>query len=126
MTGQGFIYWVRAPNPGHIKIGFSTNPTKRLEQLRIGSPVPLELVGLKVGCIEDEQALHKQLQAYRLHGEWFSETVAVLKSVEPMPKSPDEIVGWVDRQISVHPHRFQKQAQITTLMKLVTTIRSQP
>ena len=62
------MYVPRKPSP--IKIGFSTNPGKRLPSYR-GHPYPVQLLGMWEGTRDDEQAIHRQFFKYRMKGEWF-------------------------------------------------------
>lgn len=65
---HGFIYAAYAN--GAVKIGFSKNPVKRVQQLRTGVP-DLRLVGVAWGTRIDEQMTHRLLRAYCVGGEWF-------------------------------------------------------
>jgi len=71
---MGYLYVVKACDMDLYKVGIATSADARLENLRIGSPVPLELVR-SVHCDDPrwaERFLHGQLNQYRSHGEWFS------------------------------------------------------
>jgi hypothetical protein len=63
-------YVVRAIGLGRVKIGTSENVSKRVNQLRSTSPVPLELVGT---TSVSERTLQRRFTALRTNGEWFSE-----------------------------------------------------
>ena len=45
--GGGYVYFVEGG--GLVKIGVSVNPQKRIDSLRVGSPVPLSLLGYYPG-----------------------------------------------------------------------------
>jgi hypothetical protein len=64
-----FVYFIRGGE--HIKIGWSKDPLKRLEQLRTGCPYPLEMLGCMAGEESDERALHEHFAHLRERGEWF-------------------------------------------------------
>lgn len=49
------------PPPGRFKVGYSSHPMARVEELRTGVP-DLELVSVWPGTLDDEQALHALLQ----------------------------------------------------------------
>lgn len=70
----GFVYVIRQTGGGLSKIGWSTTPKARLAALRIGSPVPLELVGVIEGTQSDEAQWHATFREKRSHGEWFALT----------------------------------------------------
>lgn len=58
------------------KIGVSDQPYGRLETLRSGSPLPLEIVELyqepdRVSAMALEREFHEAHADCRLHGEWF-------------------------------------------------------
>jgi hypothetical protein len=69
---RGCIYFVQPTDGGLIKIGQTRNsPQKRLAELQIGCPVPLELLGVLPGTIEHERSLHRRFADLRQHNEWF-------------------------------------------------------
>lgn len=65
----------------HYKIGWATNPSKRLLQLQTGNPRQLTIhAQLRCSCTAQammrERNLHKQYRRFRLVGEWFTDVVA--------------------------------------------------
>jgi hypothetical protein len=54
-----------------VKVGVSSSPERRLDQLRTGSAWPLEIIGIIRGHGNEERAWHERLGAYRREGEWF-------------------------------------------------------
>lgn len=66
---DGYVYCARSG--GKIKIGFSTAPEARIEQLATGNP-DIELLGYIPGTIKLETALHKRFAKSRVAGEWFT------------------------------------------------------
>lgn len=75
------IYFLRSPDTGLVKIGTTGNYHLRLSQL-IAEHGDLELLGLMDGVRLDEQALHRQFAADRVHHEWFRFSDAVASFVE--------------------------------------------
>jgi hypothetical protein len=70
MVGQ-HLYFLRAAN-GLVKIGQSGDLRSRLTGLRVGSPIPLEVVGFaRVNSKTYEKVAHALLDGTRSHGEWF-------------------------------------------------------
>jgi hypothetical protein len=67
----GFAYFVRAGDDGPVKIGWSVHPKKRLAELQVGNPYPLEIVGMIPGNRGLEGDLHHIFAEWRLTGEWF-------------------------------------------------------
>lgn len=79
---NGVVYFVRAGEDGHIKIGFTASkPSERIANLQTGNPVPLILVAVVPGEPILERQLHQRFAQYRGIGEWFkpgSELVAFI------------------------------------------------
>lgn len=71
------IYVIRFPNePEKVKIGYSSNVSKRLKTFQTASPHQIELLWLSPdGTIQEEKALHNYLKKWRLQGEWFDSQV---------------------------------------------------
>lgn len=69
-----FVYAIKEADTGNVKIGISTNPYRRLQQLQTGNSSRLELVAMKeaVNGYEDEQAAHIANKQYHIHNEWFT------------------------------------------------------
>lgn len=74
-----YIYALFAESPrgeGFVKFGRSANLTKRFNDLKTASPLPLKMIALtNVGSewrgIDTERALHDHFAARRTNGEWF-------------------------------------------------------
>lgn len=75
MYPQAFVYFIEN-QAGHVKIGWSKDPVKRLKTLQTGSSDLLTLVYV-AGFIDEAEAryyegvLHRSLAARRVYGEWF-------------------------------------------------------
>lgn len=56
-----------------FKIGYSSDPAKRLAAIQTGHPKPLSVLASAEtqNAREHENALHKALEQYRLSGEWY-------------------------------------------------------
>lgn len=65
------VYFVYAKAVKLIKIGRSADPERRLDELRLLSPVELEIIGMVDGGARREAEMHQQFAKYRSHGEWF-------------------------------------------------------
>ncbi len=83
-----FTYLIECKRTGVFKIGKSTNPMKRLSQIKTGNPF-VELFG--VSKIE-EKKFHKQYNDYNIGGEWFEINDSniredLLNRFEPFDKS---------------------------------------
>jgi hypothetical protein len=85
-TREPCTYFLQAGVDGPIKIGSTKNLVVRLRTLCAISPVPLKLLGIIPRDVEE--ACHVQLGAYRLHGEWFSPSPAVLDFIREASMIP--------------------------------------
>lgn len=79
---KGFVYFIWSDN--WIKIGYSLDPFRRVQDLVVGMPTGIRSLGAVPGTSKDEQRLHHALRSYRRHGEWFA---AVGPVVQTMLKS---------------------------------------
>jgi hypothetical protein len=75
---QGFVYLIIEKLPGgginYGKIGFSTNPEKRVAELQTGNPRPLQVLYAMPGTEDDERKLHAKYSHNNVLQEWFSVT----------------------------------------------------
>jgi Meiotically up-regulated gene 113 len=55
-----------------VKVGFSSNPSRRLKQLQTGSSEELILIATCPGDRRREIQLHQWLSPQRKRGEWFT------------------------------------------------------
>lgn len=77
-------YLIKAEGSPLVKIGFASNPKKRLASLQTGQPMTLSLLWSTPGNYED--ALHEAFADRRVRGEWFDleaigDPVAVVQAV---------------------------------------------
>lgn len=80
---SGFIYAVDA---GEIcKIGWSSNPHRRLSNIKTDNPAVIGLIGYVAGTIQEERALHRQLEPHRVAREWYRREGAVAEFVGTLP-----------------------------------------
>jgi len=76
--------WVYFSERGNlIKIGFSTNPVARAENLQT------KLLGVVPGSRDDEARFHRKFKALNVHGEWFKDSQTIRSYIkrhsEPIP-----------------------------------------
>jgi len=76
------VYFLRAPSVGLLKIGRSIDIERRLSEIRLISPVKLELLGYVSGDWSVETAYHRRWHGLRQHGEWFTETAELRAALE--------------------------------------------
>jgi hypothetical protein len=78
----GYVYLIIEEHPGgalvYGKIGFSTNPQKRVAELQTGNPRTLRLYCAKRGTLDDELALHRRHIDKNVLQEWFRLDPALL------------------------------------------------
>lgn len=79
----GFVYAIQSGDA--VKIGWATNPQRRLTELNVGSPTAHVLLGFVAGEKADEAIAHSQCAAHRIRGEWFRIEGAVLAFIEHLP-----------------------------------------
>lgn len=86
-------YFLQAGTDGPIKIGSTKNLMVRLRTLCAMSPLPLTLLGIVPTDVEED--CHRQLGAFKLHGEWFSpspEVIAFIRknAIAPPPSAENK------------------------------------
>ena len=74
------VYFIR--HQGHIKIGKSVDPWKRLASLQTAHYEPLEMLAIMPGSEDLEQGLHRAFGKYMKRGEWFQENDQLLAFIE--------------------------------------------
>lgn len=77
----GEVFFLRDAQQFRIKIGYSTNSRKRVNNLRLMSSTPLDLVGRIPAPQWYERRLHKAFGEQRTHGEWFGESDELLELI---------------------------------------------
>lgn len=68
-SAKGFVYFLRSGE--QIKIGFSSGPFSRLQQLKTGVANGINAMGAIEGDMADERQLHNEFRDLHIHGEWF-------------------------------------------------------
>ena len=76
---ETYIYVIAADEQGPVKIGYSSDPSRRLKELQTGYPTPLALRHQQkfpdAQAKLMEQLIHKTLRHRCSHGEWFKMSV---------------------------------------------------
>jgi hypothetical protein len=65
------IYFIQEPAEDAIKIGYSTEPSRRLSTLQTSHPRDLELLAVWPGDQNLEKQIHERFAQFRIRGEWF-------------------------------------------------------
>ncbi|XXZ47421.1 GIY-YIG nuclease family protein (plasmid) [Streptomyces cavourensis] len=78
------VYVIAADGSPLVKIGWTSNPSRRIADLQSGSPLALRLLGTFEGNAALEAALHTHFAEHRVRGEWFDLGDNPLAVVEPV------------------------------------------
>lgn len=71
INGSG-VYIIGNIDKGICKIGYSTNPYKRLKSIQTGCPYEVTVLRFYEGIGKmEEKLLHKKYKKYKMNGEWF-------------------------------------------------------
>lgn len=66
------IYFIETQ--GRVKIGYSSDPQRRFNNLTVGCPTRCVLSAVIEGSMSDEKNVHELFKANRIRGEWFELT----------------------------------------------------
>lgn len=72
------VYFIQSEDGGHIKIGFTEDLARRIENLNSARPDRLVVLGAFGAQPADERRMHEALSAHREKGEWFIASPAVV------------------------------------------------
>lgn len=78
--GRCFVYFIGG-DEGPIKIGSTIRPKKRLATIQTGSFRQLRYLAIGEARPSLERDLHKRLAKWRLEGEWFERSPAVMREL---------------------------------------------
>lgn len=98
MASSAYVYAVQSQSTNLVKIGMSTNPARRIAELRRMKGDQLFVLSVCRGGRSLEVALHRYLQSYRQHGEWFAPHDVVLRVCEML--ALPEVSGLMDSEIT--------------------------
>lgn len=76
------IYFICSPETCLVKIGHSSNVTKRIKTIQSLSPSKISLLSCVTAHKSFEFYLHQKLTASRSHGEWFNADDRVLSVID--------------------------------------------
>lgn len=99
---EGTIYYVQSG--GHIKIGWTSDLTKRMRQY----PPNCQLLATHPGTRADELRLHKMFAAHRSHGrEWYPLAPVILHHIDMMKAKHGEpdTVAFGAQPVTIPQHR---------------------
>lgn len=106
MSNAGFVYAI-SNGRGAVKIGWSSDPWRRLRELNTHDAATCFLLGATPGTREHEKEAHKLLSRWRILGEWFDMTARpVLAFVMMLGKKileDRELVAVLQENTVIHP-----------------------
>lgn len=107
------VYFIKPVGmDGPIKIGCSILPEKRLQELTVWSPFPLEVIGSVLGQIADEQFLHRCFADCHSHREWFYSTPALRETITKiLASSIEEVRGSLSPRGSIRVKSRRKRTE---------------
>ena len=82
MQPDSQVYFLLAPSVGMVKIGRSIDIERRLQEIRLICPVPLDLLGYVPGSWDVETQYHRDWSSLRRHGEWFEAAPTLLAKLQ--------------------------------------------
>lgn len=80
-----YVYFIEV-NRGPIKIGYTKEVAKRLEQIQVLCPYEVRLRALMLGAKRLESALHGRFKSLHIRGEWFRQEGEIAKLLERAPQ----------------------------------------
>ena len=83
----GYIYFIQSETGGSVKIGFATDPDKRLGGLQVGRTDTLRILGVIRSRRSKEGELHEQFAAHRVRGEWFKPAPEIIAYIREHTES---------------------------------------
>ena len=84
---EGFVYFIKEQETGHIKIGFSEkHPQGRLKDFQTGNSNKLILLGYIEGTYQDEFNLHQEFSEERIRkdNEWFKSSPRLIERIKKL------------------------------------------
>lgn len=78
----GSVYFVSAGEGGPIKIGWSQDVSRRIEELQTANAHKLVLLATLKGTMADEARCHDLFRQHRMQSEWFEHAQAILDFIE--------------------------------------------
>jgi len=91
VASYGWVYFLRAKDTGHVKIGHSVHPYGRLSSLQTGNASLLNMLALMPGGRAVERGLHSLFAKDRVRpdGEWFHPSRALMAFIQEVGGVPD-------------------------------------
>lgn len=116
---SGYVYAIQS-ECGLVKIGWSSDPARRLHKIQSDTPNKCVLVGAFVGGRDLEAEVHVQLRLWHVRGEWFRNDGAVAQMLASMPRYRPPVEACIARNPMEHIRKNVlrvSQAQMATIAK---------
>jgi len=84
------LYFLQAKSSKLVKIGHAKQVRKRVNNIQVASPEPLELLGVCEGGPDDEARLHQKWAKSRVNGEWFRPVKSLMNFIESNTSLPSK------------------------------------
>jgi hypothetical protein len=75
------VYFIKNLSSGHIKIGWSSDPERRIKELQPGAEGKLVLMATQPGGVETEASIHKHFKDLLFYGEWYIQDSSLLSYI---------------------------------------------
>jgi hypothetical protein len=100
------IYFLEDTVTHAIKVGYSSEPERRVTEHQTSSSSPLALLGAIPGNLQDERALHAIMDSRfpRITGEWFEGSDALYRYVRLVLASQHSLLGFFEQSRVIEPH----------------------
>jgi hypothetical protein len=121
--GKPFVYFIRPVGMrGPVKIGYSTLPERRLMELSVWSPFPLEVACRIPGSNSTELAFHTLFRAFHSHNEWFHPAPEIDATIDAINAGSFELATLPKgRRLCVEAWTAEKRQRIGYLAALGTS-----
>ena len=105
---EGFVYYIQEEMDGNIKIGWSEDPIKRLQQHQTSNSRELRMLVYVKGSPDYEREIHSKFQTSKTTGEWFKPDKRLLVHIEKERSKFFEIV----QKLSTDYENLKKRLEV--------------
>ena len=92
IKADGFVYFLEGSDTDLVKIGFSTEPLRRIARISTMSASRLTVAVIFAGTRADEKALHRRFAQHRTRGEWFDAAPEINAFISERAKNNDGLL----------------------------------
>jgi hypothetical protein len=90
---NSFVYFIQGESGGAIKIGITQDIKKRIAGMQTGHPDTVIELAIIPGDTFMESYIHEMFKEYRLRGEWFKPSEAILVFIKMIKKTNFTVVA---------------------------------